>query len=399
VITSATWQSSGPCPESVGSTSPHCSPKLPGPSADLELWTMTPTPAKARHLRKSTIERLLKQSRPSRPDGSMGRQDLGWVTMSERDVQRIGVLSEVIADRRTIASSAAAEARGRRRCGTDPQGPRTTVQQPDPRRGAAGLTSKLGKASLMLTMSARRIETNRADMVQAFDQPEHRDRLRRFRHLAQPGQPALAGFGPALRQRIKPPPLVGRQPIGQPALDLPSRLIAEFDAEPFKRSGLRADDPALPAFLHHQLGQMGKSIILNRVRQQPGGQLSGRARAKGTEPKSVLQFRRMTPAVLLRGEIVINGFRRTSVCSATNETRAAGGRCAQGTTGVTQVAKHKRVAEAVMIATAASDHRDIRIGKRVVAHQFTLIGERIEQRGELGFGQLLPSCHSHLPGP
>jgi hypothetical protein len=35
VITSATWQSSGPCPESVGSTSPHCSPKLPGPSADV----------------------------------------------------------------------------------------------------------------------------------------------------------------------------------------------------------------------------------------------------------------------------------------------------------------------------------------------------------------------------
>lgn len=31
---------------------------------------------------------------------------MGWVTMSERDVQRIGVLSEVIADRRTIASAA-----------------------------------------------------------------------------------------------------------------------------------------------------------------------------------------------------------------------------------------------------------------------------------------------------
>jgi hypothetical protein len=31
---------------------------------------------------------------------------LGWVTMSERDVQRIGVLSEVIAERRTVASAA-----------------------------------------------------------------------------------------------------------------------------------------------------------------------------------------------------------------------------------------------------------------------------------------------------
>ncbi len=31
---------------------------------------------------------------------------MGWVTMSERDVQRIGVLSEVIAERRTVASAA-----------------------------------------------------------------------------------------------------------------------------------------------------------------------------------------------------------------------------------------------------------------------------------------------------
>ena len=31
---------------------------------------------------------------------------MGWVTMSERDVQRIGVLSEVLAERRTIASAA-----------------------------------------------------------------------------------------------------------------------------------------------------------------------------------------------------------------------------------------------------------------------------------------------------
>jgi Winged helix-turn helix len=31
---------------------------------------------------------------------------LGWVTMSERDVQRIGVLSEVMAERRTVASAA-----------------------------------------------------------------------------------------------------------------------------------------------------------------------------------------------------------------------------------------------------------------------------------------------------
>jgi hypothetical protein len=31
---------------------------------------------------------------------------LGWVTISGRDVQRIGVLSEVMAERRTVASAA-----------------------------------------------------------------------------------------------------------------------------------------------------------------------------------------------------------------------------------------------------------------------------------------------------
>ena len=72
---------------------------------------------------------------------------------------------------------------------------------------------------------------------------------------------------------------------------------------------------------------------------------------------------------------------------------------AQRTARVTQVAKHQRIAEAVVIATAAPDHREVSIGQRVVAHQLTLIGRRIEQRGELGFGQLLSSRHSCLLGP
>src|SRR5208337_25524 len=91
----------------------------------------------------------------------------------------------------------------------------------------------------------------------------------------------------------------------------------------------------------------------------------------------------------------------TSICSATNETRAAGGRSltCRGTAGMTQVAKHERIAEAAMLTTAAPNDRDICIRQRVVAHQFTLIRRRTEQRGDLGFGQLLSSCHSCLPGP
>ena len=79
--------------------------------------------------------------------------------------------------------------------------------------------------------------------------------LRRFRHLAQPGEPALVGFRPTLRQHIQPTTLVGREPVGQPALDLAARLIAGLDAEPLERAGRWDDDPAPPALLHHQPGK------------------------------------------------------------------------------------------------------------------------------------------------
>lgn len=71
----------------------------------------------------------------------------------------------------------------------------------------------------------------------------------------------------------------------------------------------------------------------------------------------------------------------------------------QGAAGMTQVAKHERIAEAAMVTTAAPDHREICIRQRVVAHQFTLIRGRAEQCADLGFGQLRSSCHSSLPGP
>ena len=136
-------------------------------------------------------------------------------------------------------------------------------------RGAARFADELGKAGLMHSMPARRIKAGCADMIQALDQTEHRDRLRRFRHLAQPGEPALVGFRPTLRQHIQPTTLVGREPVGQPALDLATRLIAGLDAEPLERAGRWDDDPAPPALLHHQPGKMHKPVVLDRVRQQP----------------------------------------------------------------------------------------------------------------------------------
>jgi hypothetical protein len=138
----------------------------------------------------------------------------------------------------------------------------------------------------MHSMPTGRIKAGYADMVQALDQTEHRDRLRRFRHLMQPGEPALVGFRPALR--IQPTTLVGGEPIGQPALNLATRLIAGLDAEPLERAERWDDDPAPPALLHHRPGEMRKSVVLNRVRQQPVGQIGGRTRPEGTKPEAVL---------------------------------------------------------------------------------------------------------------
>ena len=54
--------------------------------------------------------------------------------------------------------------------------------------------------------------------------------------------------------------------------------------------------------------------------------------------------------------------------------------------------KHQGVAEATVIAPTPPGHGDICLAECVVAHQLTLISRGIEQRGDLGFGQLL-SAH------
>src|SRR5208283_2660675 len=92
-------------------------------------------------------------------------------------------------------------------------------------RGTAGLAGELGEAGLMHAMPAGWINAERASVVQTLDQAKHRGRLCRFRHLAQPDEPALTRFRAALRQGIQLPPLLGRQPVGQPTMDLPPGLM------------------------------------------------------------------------------------------------------------------------------------------------------------------------------
>ena len=62
-----------------------------------------------------------------------------------------------------------------------------------------------------------------------------------------------------------------------------------------------------------------------------------------------------------------------------------------------QVAEHQREAETVVVAPAAADQGKVAGGQRILAHQVTMIGRRIEQYGDLGFGQLRTAGHLRLP--
>lgn len=56
---------------------------------------------------------------------------------------------------------------------------------------------------------------------------------------------------------------------------------------------------------------------------------------------------------------------------------------------IAEIAKHQRLAEAIVIAPTPPDHGGICLAQCAVAHQLTPIGRWIAQRGDLGFGQLL----------
>ena len=86
------------------------------------------------------------------------------------------------------------------------------------------------------------------------------------------GQPVLVGLFPTLRQRIEPA-----------SPHFPTGLVAELGAEPLECGRRRNDDPALPACLHHQLGQMGEPIILNGLRQKGACQFGCGTFAERTE--------------------------------------------------------------------------------------------------------------------
>jgi len=91
---------------------------------------------------------------------------------------------------------------------------------------------------------------------------------------------------------------------------LPARPVAKLGAKPLECRGRRSDNPTLSAGLHHQCGQVGEAVVLDRLRQQSVDQLSGRTNAKRPEPKLLLAFNRLTLAAPLGREVVVDRVRQ-----------------------------------------------------------------------------------------
>jgi hypothetical protein len=122
------------------------------------------------------------------------------------------------------------------------------------------------------------------------------------------------------------------------------------------------NDPTLPAFFHNQPSQMAKPFVLNGLRQQPCRQLGGGTGPERTKLHSVLQLGGMTPAVPLGNQIFVDRLRKNldlinDKCEERSRRSFTG---AQRTAGITQVAKLQSMTEAVVIATASPDRREVR---------------------------------------
>ena len=235
-------------------------------------------------------------------------------------------------------------------------------------RRPSSLPGELHKTALMHAMPARGVVADCPDMVQAFDEAEHRGRLCRLRHLPQPAEPALAGFRPALCQRAggdRPRSVVAR----------PRRARKR---RPTQRRSRRRGGTTTGAAQGRQ----------RRARREGGG---------GGQP--VLQFSGMPAAVLLGGEIAVDRLRpHIDLFGDKGDQRRRRPLIGpQRPPRMTQVAQHQRITETAMIAAAAPDHREIRLRQHVMANQLTRLRKWIVQRGDLGLGQLLSAHRSCSP--
>ena len=89
-----------------------------------------------------------------------------------------------------------------------------------------------------------------------------------------------------------------------------------------------------------------------------------------------LTFEEVTPAIPLRGEILVYGIRKNPDLLG-DEIDQRGGRPftgAQGAAGIVEIAEHEPIAETIGIATATRYRREVRRRQREVTGQLMLLG-------------------------
>jgi hypothetical protein len=112
-----------------------------------------------------------------------------------------------------------------------------------------------------------------------------------------------------MRKRIEASPLFDRQAVGKPPMHFPTGLKTHFDTKSFEHHGTWKNDPALPALLQDEGGQMNQALVLNGTRQQPCRQFGGGTPPKWTEPQFVAKLSGMGSAIPLSSEIFADRFR------------------------------------------------------------------------------------------
>ncbi len=140
-------------------------------------------------------------------------------------------------------------------------------------------------------------------------------------------------------------------------MDLSSRLVADLYAETLKGIRVRQGDPTLSAFLQDKPRHMNEPLILDGQRQKPCREISRRACAKRTQTQPVLQLHCMDAAVAFSGQIDVHGIRKHAYLVSNKLKHGSWWpfRRSQWPAGVTQIAKHDRMAKPVVVAAAASD--------------------------------------------
>ncbi len=174
--------------------------------------------------------------------------------------------------------------------------------------------------------------------------------------------------------------------------------MAQVGAEPFERRGCGRHDATIPAGQHYQPGQDGQLVVFNGLREQDVKQFGVGATARRAQAEVLLALYGVALSAPFGLDVFVDHvWHNTDLLG--HEPHHGSGRALGGpqrAAGVAQVAEHQRITEPVVVATAPLGRGQVLRRQGEMAHQFALLGRRVEQLRKLGLTQLLPSRHSGL---